>query len=617
MKITKTLLSLALSLLLVLSAGLVGGGAGLIPAARAEDSSSGFCGPEGDPEALSWTLDGDGTLTVSGLGPMANFHLIFAQGQRTKSDAPWLSSDVPIKRLVVGEGVTTIGQFAFYFCTTLETVEFPSTLRKIDRSAFSICDHLGGVDLKQVETVDFEVFSGCSSLAFARGEALVEIGQNAFLDCKSLEAFDCPETLKSIGISAFDGCKSLKRLRLNEGLKEIQSMAFFNCGALSEIDFPSYIEMIDRSAFNRTAWLDAQPEGIVYAGTTAFQFKGDTPAPAELALRPGTLAVAGSFLSGHGEVCSVTLPDGLKRIDASAFSDCEKLIEVRFPESLEMTGGSAFRNTAWLNGHPEGVVYAGNVVLTYKGTAPANVSVSIDPSATAIGDQAFHDQTGIASVELPESLLRIGQEAFADCSGLREITIPANVESIGNGAFRGCKGLKTAVLPPRLEKVERMTFYGCEALEEIAVPDGVADLGDTAFYGCKALGSVTLPATLRTVEMSAFTDCEALKTVIFGGTKEAWEKVEINQRGNEPLLSAEMRFLGKTPALNPGDVDGDAEITAADARLALRRAVELEDYAVGSDRFVACDVDHNGEVTAADARLILRAAVELEDPTKW
>ena len=66
-----------------------------------------------------------------------------------------------------------------------------------------------------------------------------------------------------------------------------------------------------------------------------------------------------------------------------------------------------------------------------------------------------------------------------------------------------------------------------------------------------------------------------------------------------------------------GDVDKDGEITAADARLALRRAVDLEKYAKGSDEYIACNVDKDDEVTAADARLILRAAVELEDPTKW
>ncbi|MBR5424088.1 MAG: hypothetical protein IK108_08780 [Clostridia bacterium] len=72
-----------------------------------------------------------------------------------------------------------------------------------------------------------------------------------------------------------------------------------------------------------------------------------------------------------------------------------------------------------------------------------------------------------------------------------------------------------------------------------------------------------------------------------------------------------------TPKVMLGDVDKDKNITASDARLALRRAVDLEDYAEGSYEFIACDVDKDGKVTANDARSILRAAVDLEDPATW
>ena len=66
-----------------------------------------------------------------------------------------------------------------------------------------------------------------------------------------------------------------------------------------------------------------------------------------------------------------------------------------------------------------------------------------------------------------------------------------------------------------------------------------------------------------------------------------------------------------------GDVDNDKSITAGDARLALRRAVGLQDYPVGSREYIACNVDKDEDITASDARLILRAAVGLEDPATW
>ena len=85
----------------------------------------------------------------------------------------------------------------------------------------------------------------------------------------------------------------------------------------------------------------------------------------------------------------------------------------------------------------------------------------------------------------------------------------------------------------------------------------------------------------------------------------------------DPWVDLTLTDKNTTPAYTPGDVDANSEINAADARLALRRAVELETYPEGSAAFLACDVDKTGTVTAADARLILRAAVGLEDPKTW
>ncbi|MBR0508656.1 MAG: dockerin type I repeat-containing protein, partial [Clostridia bacterium] len=78
----------------------------------------------------------------------------------------------------------------------------------------------------------------------------------------------------------------------------------------------------------------------------------------------------------------------------------------------------------------------------------------------------------------------------------------------------------------------------------------------------------------------------------------------------------ETRSIEKLKA-TPGDVNHDGAIGADDARLALRRSVDLEDYAEDSPEFLACDVNGDKTVGADDARLILRASVDLEDPTSW
>ncbi|MBQ6067636.1 MAG: chitobiase/beta-hexosaminidase C-terminal domain-containing protein [Clostridia bacterium] len=92
-------------------------------------------------------------------------------------------------------------------------------------------------------------------------------------------------------------------------------------------------------------------------------------------------------------------------------------------------------------------------------------------------------------------------------------------------------------------------------------------------------------------------------------------KAEIE--GFDPWVNLTLIDKNKTPDYTPGDVDGDGKISSADARLALRRSVKLEDYPEGSAQYLACDVDFDGKVTSGDARLILRASVGLEDATKW
>ena len=127
------------------------------------------------------------------------------------------------------------------------------------------------------------------------------------------------------------------------------------------------------------------------------------------------------------------------------------------------------------------------------------------------------------------------------------------------------------------------------------------DEGADFFSGCTVTGGTLAFAASRTISSEAFKGDYLYVKVAVTATAAQEEPPA------DPPASA----------VKPGDVDFDGEITAADARLALRRAVELETYAPGSDEFIACNVDKDAEVTAADARLILRAAVELEDPATW
>ncbi len=165
---------------------------------------------------------------------------------------------------------------------------------------------------------------------------------------------------------------------------------------------------------------------------------------------------------------------------------------------------------------------------------------------------------------------------------------------------------------------EKVTVLVAEGEKSVVIPAGES-------YSVKIVARESGEMTYRVTELKDIETLRVVETIqiplqaeqVFEGTTPTvWdgpkEGYALHTNGETVTVSSDVILAQK-----PGDVDGDGNITASDARLCLRRAVDLEDYAVGSFEFTACDVDKDGSVTANDARSILRAAVGLEDPTKW
>ena len=170
-----------------------------------------------------------------------------------------------------------------------------------------------------------------------------------------------------------------------------------------------------------------------------------------------------------------------------------------------------------------------NVKITkYEGT---NTHIEIpslingDP-VTAIGNDAFRNQSDLVSVVIPESIIRIGERAFHNCKGLSEITIPDSVLSIGKDAFNGCYGLRKICLSKKITEIETGVFSECLSLTPIDMPQGVTAINFSAFRECKNLMSIQFPDNLQTIMPSAFMGCIKLKTkdIEYLNTEYNWAK---------------------------------------------------------------------------------------------
>ena len=191
-------------------------------------AESGACG-----DNLTWTLSDDGILTISGIGAMEDY--------TSSNNSPWYGNKASIQKVVIVNGVTSIGTDAFSGCKQLTSVELPESVTSIGKRAFTECEALSSVTLPS---------------------GLTSISQSAFSYCKALTSIEIPSGVKSIGDYAFSA-SSLTEVKIPNGVISIGMWAFSVCNNLTKVEIPASVTSIGRSAFSSTS------AEIHYAGTLA------------------------------------------------------------------------------------------------------------------------------------------------------------------------------------------------------------------------------------------------------------------------------------------------------------------------------------------------------------
>ena len=295
--------------------------------------------------------------------------------------------------------------------------------------------------------------------------------------------------------------------------------------------------------------------------------------------------------SGHYELSSITLPEGLTAIGDGAFFSCDALTSVSLPESLTAIGENAFYNCASLQafaipasvtsltGNPfigctaltELSVAAGNPVfearsgLLYRRAdntllcwpqGLATGACTVPAGTAAIGSAAFMNCEEITEITLPEGVTALHSSAFRFCLGLTAIRLPAGITVLEDSVFEGCSSLQSINLPEGLAAIPAWLLRDCDSLTAVTVPDGAVSIGMDAFEFSDSLQRMTLPGSLTEISVFAFNDCPALTDVYFCGTQSQWDALAIDDF-NEPLLNAALHF----PAARPADVDLPEDLT--------------------------------------------------------
>lgn len=230
----------------------------------------------------------------------------------------------------------------------------------------------------------------------------------------------------------------------------------------------------------------------------------------------------------------VVIEPGITSIGNYAFQYCIALTGISIPDSVTSIGSFAFNHCTALN------------------------DITIPDSVTSIGNNAFRDCQSINTVTIPNNVTNIEWNLFLDCTSLTKVTIPNNVKKIGSCAFSGCSSLAGITIPDSVKIIDGAAFEDCSSLTSIVIPNGVMSIWIQTFLGCSGLTSITIPDSVTIIGENAFASCSELQDVYYGGTKEQWSKIRIdesdNMNGNNScLLNANIHFNSTGPSSDSYD----------------------------------------------------------------
>ena len=601
----------------------------LIPAAAfAEGETSGKCG-----ENLTWQYDEiTKTLTISGTGDMYSYNMTAGTGVTSLMIAPWRADESiknNLEKVVVENGVTSIGSYAFYGCSSLKEVVLPESVTEIRSNAFYDCTMLKTINIDKITKLWSNVFTGCDSLeSVILAEGLAYVSSGTFSDCKGLKSLTISSSVTSFE-EGFYGCTSLESIVVADGntVYSSQDGVLYNKDITTLIKFP-----LNKSVIGFTI-----PDTVTEVEGNAFyghQKEGEYD--------KNGLLIVGEWIVGTKDiVCEnyeIKVDDSVTHIADGIFA-IENLKSISVPKSITSIGIGAFSgdNLTSISVNEENTAYSSEKGILYNKDkteliqypiGKTDEEIILADTVKKIGSRAFSYNKHLKKAELPgveelgdfalaytdvedvtlsPSLKKIGSWAFAWCEKLEKADLPEGVEYIGSQSFNQCKALKSIHIPKSVTFVGEYAFNNTNICDSTGsgkvyyhdnwllyvggyhdlsgsfeIKDGTVGICERALYYQPDITSVSIPLSVKYINESAFDGDGSLSEINYGGNKISWDKIikyedmpttiKINYTKEKPTGKPNVRMITE-----PGKTLADANLITEASSLSVEGTAKWVD----------------------------------------
>ena len=347
----------------------------------------------------------------------------------TRIDLWAFSRCTGLKSIDIPNSVTSIGGEAFKGCTGLTSIVLPNSVTTIESSAFSGCSSLVSIEIpSSITSIGWYVFDGTAwyenqpdgvvyagkiayiykgtmpqNTSVVIKEGTTQISDWAFNDCSGLISIEIPSSVTRIGEYAFQSCVGLTSIDIPDNVTSIGEGAFQNCRELASINIPQNVSSIGHTAFNNTAWFNNQPDGLVYTGNIAYEYKGKMPKNTSVIIKDGTTKISDYAFSGCSNLVSVEIPNSVTNIGSFVFYRCKGLTSIGIPNNVELINSYAFADCDELK------------------------SVTLGSSVKKIANRAFENDKIVSITSLSVVPPSITEYTFAnDVYDNAELRVPVN-----------------------------------------------------------------------------------------------------------------------------------------------------------------------------------------------